>query len=536
MRLRRFALLPLVWAISASGAEPKVDALFAAYDKPDSPGCALGVVKQGALVYKRGYGMADLHHDIPITANSVFHVASLSKQFTAAAIVLLAIDGKLTLDDPVKKHLPEFPEFAAGPVTLRHLIHHTSGLRDQWMLLILSGWRLGEDVVRDEDVMHLVNRQRDLNFAPGAEMLYSNTGYTVLAQVVKRVSGKSLREFTTERIFTPLVMKQTFFRDNHREVVKGLAFGFLQRMSGGFGQADPDFDTTGASSLMTTVEDMARWDAELRLPKVGDRWRSQMEEPFTLTNGEKTAYRFGLISGTHRGRKVLEHSGGDAGYRAHLLQYRDHDLSVICLCNTSANPGALARKTAEAFFGDAPEATPVKRPAVTLQTSQLAPHAGLYWNPKDEEIYRVALRDGQLQLHFGPDDHKLEALDGSTFRSGGIEMRFNNSGALLKLPGRRAERLEKKEEFQPDAKALASFAGNYYSPELDVTYRLVVKDGKMQLDRPKLRTHSVEPTFADAFYARFLGFLRFERDRTGRPAALRLTSERFRHIRFERRP
>ena len=307
MRLRRFALLPLVWAISASGAEPKVDALFAAYDKPDSPGCALGVVKQGALVYKRGYGMADLHHDIPITANSVFHVASLSKQFTAAAIVLLAIDGKLTLDDPVKKHLPEFPEFAAGPVTLRHLIHHTSGLRDQWMLLILSGWRLGEDVVRDEDVMHLVNRQRDLNFAPGAEMLYSNTGYTVLAQVVKRVSGKSLREFTTERIFTPLVMKQTFFRDNHREVVKGLAFGFLQRMSGGFGQADPDFDTTGASSLMTTVEDMARWDAELRLPKVlGDRWRSQMEEPFTLTNGEKTAYRFGLISGTHRGRKVLE--------------------------------------------------------------------------------------------------------------------------------------------------------------------------------------------------------------------------------------
>jgi len=184
-------------------SNPSADAIFQKFQKQGSPGCALSVIRDGRIEYKRAYGMADLDHDVPLTTTSVFHVASVSKQFTATAIVLLALDGKLSLDDPVRKYIPELPDFGV-PITLRHLIHHTSGLRDQWSLLGLAGWRYSLDLITDNDVLDVMSRQNDLNFPPGDKHLYSNTGYTLLAQVVKRVSGQSFREFTSRRIFEPL--------------------------------------------------------------------------------------------------------------------------------------------------------------------------------------------------------------------------------------------------------------------------------------------------------------------------------------------
>src|ERR1035438_3209018 len=199
-----------------------VDHIFEKWDKPASPGCALSVMKDGHIIYKRGYGMADLDHDVPITPSSVFHVASVSKQFTAASIVMLAQEGKLSLDDDVRKYIPELPDFHTK-ITIRHLIHHTSGLRDQWSLLGFAGWRYSLDLITDDDVLDLISRQKSLNFLPGERHVYCNTGYTLLAQIVKRVSGQSLREFTTARIFEPLGMKNTHFRDNHAEIVKNQA-------------------------------------------------------------------------------------------------------------------------------------------------------------------------------------------------------------------------------------------------------------------------------------------------------------------------
>ena len=255
---------------AAGAAEPKaadIDKVFEKYDRTNSPGCALGVVREGKLIYERGYGMADLDHDIANTPRTVFHIASMSKQITAAAVVLLVQRGKVGLDDPVKKYIPELPEFGT-PVTVRQLIHHVSGLRDQWSLLVMSGWRLSEDVVRDEDVLDLVSRMKALNFKPGERHLYSNTGYTLLAQIVKRVSGKSFRQFTTEEIFEPLGMKDTHFRDDHQETVKGMAYGYSQ-VEGVWKQSIPHYDTVGASSLLTTVEDWVKWDRNFDEPKVG---------------------------------------------------------------------------------------------------------------------------------------------------------------------------------------------------------------------------------------------------------------------------
>src|SRR5262245_53754702 len=244
-------LLPSISPAQSDGNDltARVDKIFAHLDKTDSPGCALAVIKDSQIIYKRGYGMADLDHDIPIKPDTVFHVASISKQFTAMAIMLLAKQGKLSLDDKVQKYIAELREFDQ-PITIRHLLQHTSGLRDQWELLIMSGWRLSEDVVRDEDILDLVWRMKALNFQPGERYVYSNTGYTLAAQIVKRVSGQSLREFAEANIFTPLGMARTFFRDDHAVIVKNQAYAYVGAPNNGFKLSVPNYVTVGASSLL----------------------------------------------------------------------------------------------------------------------------------------------------------------------------------------------------------------------------------------------------------------------------------------------
>src|SRR5579862_9812223 len=207
-----------------------VDALFTTWDQSGAPGAALAVVEDGQIVYTRGYGMANLEYAVPITPSTIFHVASISKQFTSFAINLLALEGRLSLDDDIRTHFPEFGDFGKT-ITLRHLRHHTSGLRDQWDLLQLAGWRM-EDVITEQDILDLAWKQRDLNFAPGAEHLYCNTGYTLLAVIVKRVAGQSLREFAQERIFAPLGMTNTHFHDDHRMVVPNRAYSYALREGG----------------------------------------------------------------------------------------------------------------------------------------------------------------------------------------------------------------------------------------------------------------------------------------------------------------
>ena len=237
-------LFLLLAATGAAAQNPAVDKIFSALDKKDSPGCALAVMREGKVIYSRAYGMADLDHDLPITPASVFHVASISKQFTAASILMLAEEGKLSIDDDVHKYIPELPDFGVK-ITLRHLLTHTSGMRDQWAMLGMNGWRLNLDLITDQDVLDILSKQKALNFPPGEQYLYSNSGFTLLALTVKRVSGKSLREFTQERIFGPLGMTHTFFRDNHAEIVKNIAYGYLQAGRGKFELRVTQFDTVG---------------------------------------------------------------------------------------------------------------------------------------------------------------------------------------------------------------------------------------------------------------------------------------------------
>ena len=272
----------------------KVDQLFSEWDKWDSPGAALAVIKDGSIIYKRGYGSANLEYNIAITPSTIFHVASVSKQFTAFAITMLAQEGKLALDDDVRKYLTEVPDFGKT-ITIRHLIHHTSGLRDQWELLAMAGWRL-DDVITKQHILKMVRHQKELNFEPGEEYLYCNTGYTLLAEIVERVSGQSFREYTEANIFKPLGMTNTHFHDDHEMIVKNRAYSYAPDKDSGFRKSVLSFANVGATSLFTTVEDLAKWIQNFDDGRVGGAAViEQMHERGILNNGGKLNYAFGLV-------------------------------------------------------------------------------------------------------------------------------------------------------------------------------------------------------------------------------------------------
>jgi CubicO group peptidase (beta-lactamase class C family) len=527
----------------------RVDKLFALWDKPESPGCSLAVIRDGSIIYKRGYGAADLDHDIPNAPGTVFHVASLSKQFTAMSVLLLAQQGKLSLDDPVRKYIPELGDFGK-PLTIRHLLHHTSGLRDQWNLLIMSGWRLSEDVVRDDDVLDLVSRMKALNFSPGAEHLYSNTGYTLLAQIVKRVSGQSLREFAEANIFKPLGMTHTFFRDDHLVIVKNQAYAYNPGPGGAFKLSVPNYDTVGASSLLTTVEDLARWDQNFYDYRVGGKALiEQMQVPGVLNSGEKITYAMGLVVLKYKGLNVVEHSGGDAGYRSHLMRFPDQRFSVACLCNAgNANPSALARQVAGIYLAgqlvdEVNQRAPVAE--VKLSEQQLAGKLGVYWSSDSADLARITLTNGKLFIAAAGGSSDLTPLGENRFRINArrgevsFESRKPGSGErlILALEGSPPITYEAVSSAAPTVEQLAEYSGAYYSDEIDSIYRVAVKEGKLTLLRKKFPPIPLQPAFTDAFTTgSLLGTIKFTRDSQQHVTGLIAGGGRIRNLRFEKQP
>ena len=332
--------------------EQKVDQIFAEWDHTNTPGCSLAVIKDGQIIYSRGYGMANLDYGIPIRPDTVFHIASISKHFAALAVTLLAHEGKLSLDDEIQKYVPEVPDFGEK-ITLRHLIHHTSGLRDQWELLIAAGWRM-DDVITMEDILELVSKQRELNFKPGEKHVYCNTGYTLLSFTVQRVTGKTMREFCEERLFKPLGMKHTHFHDDHTMIVPNRATSYAPAGPNKFSISVLSYANVGATSLFTTVEDMALWDQEFYEGKVfGKDVIEEMHTRGVLNSGKKIEYAQGLVVSQYRGLKTVEHGGADAGYRTQLLRFPDQHFSVVVFANLGTiAPSTLAYKIADLYLAD----------------------------------------------------------------------------------------------------------------------------------------------------------------------------------------
>jgi CubicO group peptidase (beta-lactamase class C family) len=417
-----------------------VDSIFAAMDGLDRPGAAVAVVHDGRIVLERGYGSAQLEYGVPITPATVFHVASVSKQFATFAVVLLAQDGRLSLDDDIRTHLPELHDFGS-PITVRHLIHHTSGIRDQWELLMMAGWRL-DDVITRDHIMSMMRRQRELNFEPGSEHLYSNMGYSLLAEIVERVSGRSFGEFLDTRVFQPLGMGSTHVHDDHERIVPGRAYSYRPVQGGnGWRTAVLSYANQGATSLFTTAGDLARWIVNFETGQVGGADAiHQMRQRGVLTGGDTIPYAFAVTRSQHRGRTTWGHSGADAGFRSMAIHFPDERLGVIVLSNAAnANPGRLALAVADVYLGEtAPlvqgtpqQPAPVQRPQWRPAPDQLGAFAGDFYSPELATVYTIEVRGDSLFITHARLGQSLAAAAGDTdsFRAGGRLLRFERDEA-----------------------------------------------------------------------------------------------------------
>jgi CubicO group peptidase (beta-lactamase class C family) len=528
------------------------------------PGVAVSVIYRGEIVHMAGYGCANLEYGIPITPQTVFHVASVSKQFTAACILLLASEGLLGLDDDIRLHLPEVPELGAT-VTVRHMMHHVSGLRDQWELLRWAGWRL-DDVITQEHILKLVRRQRALNFAPGAEYLYSNTGYTLLAEIVARVSGRPLREFAAERLFGPAGMTRTHVHDDHELIVKDRAYSYspARHRPGGFQHSVLNFANCGATSLFTTAQDLAHWMLYLETLDATPL-ATEMQRCFRLSGGEMTSYAAGLRVDEHRGLRRVGHSGSDAGYRSFCARFPEQRYGVAVLANLGTIvPETLAMKIAAADLGrlmtseeeekhDAGVGTGL---APTLDETAAARIAGRYVVSglgtqveisssggrltirlgEGQEADMVPLAGGVLRFRVPSLRATAEAAeaalgDGHETKGGGgqvARIRFQLPGQELDV--RRALPL-------PEGDRLEEFVGTYYSHELDTEYHVVVRDGRPVVTHRRHEDYGLLATGVDAFdgdKAR-AGRMDFTRNDEGRVDGFLYTGSRCRNVRFDRR-
>ncbi len=526
----------------------KVDQLFATWDKPESPGAAIAVIKDGAVVYKRGYGSANLEYNVPITPQTVFHVASVSKQFTAFAIALLASQGKLSLDDDIRKHLPEVPDFGKK-ITIRHLIHHTSGLRDQWTLLGMAGWRL-DDVITKEHILKMVRHQKELNFDPGAENLYSNTGYTLLAVIVERVSGQSFRDYTDANIFKPLGMTNTHFHDDHERIVKNRAYSYASAgPGGGFKAAPLNYANVGATSLFTTAEDLARWVINYEDKKIGGAdVIKQMQQQGILNSGKQLGYAFGLSIGPYRGLNTVGHAGGDAAYRSFAFWFPEQRFGVVVLSNFgSLNPQQMAMRIADLYLAEKlgpepPKPAAVERTAVKVYPTILEAYAGRYL--LDGRTLVVITKEGdKLMAQPGTSPKgELIPLSETTFfvKEANSEVTFerDEKGNVARFAMKSPSQSQSAKRLSSPATAaqLTQFAGDYYSPELGTSYKLVVTDGKLVAQHRRHDDIPLTELEGDLFSSNrwFFQTVQFTRDSEKRITGFRLTSGRARNVRFDR--
>jgi len=446
-----------------------VDSVLSPFASRQSPGCAVGVTRSGSLVFAKGYGMADLEHDTPITPDTRFYVASVSKQFTAMSIVLLALDGRLSLDDSIRKWVPEVPSFGTV-ITLRQLLNHTSGLRDYFTLLAVSGWP-SDGPLTEKQFLMLVSRQKKLNFAPGDEFLYSNTGYALLSIVVRRASGQSLRDFAAEHIFKPLGMVHTEFRDDHTSLIPQRALGY-EPSGSTYRISQPETDVVGDGGVYSTVEDLAKWDANFRTGRVGGkRAIAMLQEPGKLNDGQIIPYSLAMAIGDFHGLKTYSHSGAYGGYRSTLLRFPERNLSVITLCNTSSASSMLAEQIGTIMLGFAAQ----QASATTLDLSSSPWIAGSPSAPADSSASRR--RNDQL----------------------------------------------------------AQLSGSYYSDELDLPVTLAPHDGYLVLQRPHAEEIHFVALTTDLYTNSDKMLLRVVRDDNDVITGFTLTISRVRDLQFTRR-
>ncbi len=545
-RLHLLLFLLLLWSCSSS-QERNVDRIFDKWNHSDTPGVAVAVMKDGEIVLKKGYGSANLEYGIPVTASTIFHIASVSKQFTAFAALMLESEGKLSMDDDIRKYLPEVPDFGKT-ITLRHLATHTSGLRDQWNLLALAGWRL-DDVITKEQIFKLVSKQRDLNFDPGEEFLYCNTGFTLLAEIVARVSGQTFAEFCSERIFQPLQMDYTLFYDDHEKIVPNRAYSYHPDSSG-YKKSVLNYANVGATSLFTTVEDLSKWAKNFSNPQVGDQIIiDKLNTLALLNNGETFGGAMGQFVGEYKGILEISHGGADAGYRSFFARYPDQNLAVSVFSNdASFESGKFAHLVADLFLENIMEkrtaGSPESTIPETLKPEAWVKHLGDYELKSGDILYITEENDQLFVQATGEDTYPLMPISHTRFKLEEFDIilefpeETDSLSQTVKVFYSENDSEEGRRTQPFDAKSvdLTEFVGNYYSEELSTAYQFQIIDSNLVASHSRHHEIYFTPIKKDRFSGDtwFFGKAEFFRDSTGEVEGVVASSGRIRNLKFRK--
>ncbi|MFZ9004361.1 MAG: serine hydrolase domain-containing protein [Robiginitalea sp.] len=551
--MKKLVLIPILTLLSFGllaqlPESTSIDSLFAKWNFPETPGAALGIVRDGELVYAKGYGSADLEHDVLITPETVFYIGSVSKQFVTFCILLLEEQGKLDLDDRIQQYLPDFPEYDA-PLTIRHFIHHTSGVRDYLTLMDLKG-RSYLDHITALEAYNLIKRQKELNFTPGERYLYSNSCYFMLAMIVEKASGKPIREFAAENLFGPLGMEHSLFYDDNRDLIKNRAFSYYTK-GDEFENLINRFDLVGSGGVYSNIEDLYLWDQNFYDNKLGNGGQAIIEKMQTegkLNNGESAGYAFALNIGKYRGLKTVSHGGALAGYRSQLLRFPDQRFSVIVLANRGdANPARKCYQVADIMLRGqfaAAEKTPTGAETSVEETTS-PPEFTLEQMAGDYEIEPGVMLEIEIlsdSLHvvqnWNQADYSLTHHNGNGYKipgDAGIDFIFSNlqdgkTQTLTVLQNGNETVCTRIDRASPQAVGMEVYAGDYYSEEIDATYHIYQLDGGL-----RLRIEATEPKELDYYDADLLtseGMLfRFRRD-NGELTGFELDAGRVQNLKF----
>src|SRR6266550_3733588 len=515
-----------------AGAERAFEKFTKAYVAP-APGCAAAVSLNGETVFEKAFGLADLEFNVPNTPQTIFESGSVAKQFTAAAIVLLQQDGKLSLDDPVRKYIPELPDYGV-PLTIRHLLNHTSGIRDWGTVMNLTGAGRGDRVISQDLALDVITHQRALDFTPGSEYSYSNSGYNLLAIIVERVSKQKFSAFLDERLFKPLGMKNSSLRDDYQRIVPGRAQAYSREGTGPWRLNMPFMNVYGNGGMLTTVGDWIKWNAMLDSKLLGAPLVDALETRGVLNDGRKITYALGLEVGTYKGLKDVSHGGATAGYQTFLARYPDNKVSIAVMCNgTSPGAGGIAAGITDEIFGPYPE-TPRPEPA-RVSEDELKKLVGIWRNEKTHAPARFVIENGVSRWSGA----RLVPMGGGQFVAGGNQLKFtfdqqgNPILAETVDSDKEVRRFVPEQVWTPTPEELASLKGDWFSEEAGASLSLVVDGDKAFFKQRPATSLPMQPLYKDHFDLQ--GYvLWFTRDKNGKVTGLHVGASRMRDMPFVR--
>lgn len=515
------------------GAERAFEKVTKAYVAP-GPGCAAAVSLKGEIVFEKAFGLAEIEHNVPNTPQTIFESGSVAKQFTAAALVLLQQDGKLSLDDPVRKYIPELPDYGS-PLTIRHMLNHTAGLRDWGTVISLTGVGRGDRVVNQDLAYDVTIHQRALDFKPGAEYSYSNSGYNLAAIIVERVSKQKFPAFVEERLFKPLGMKNSSWRDDYQRIVPNRAQAYSRQGNGPWRLNMPFMNVYGNGGMLTTVGDWMIWNAMLDSKSFSAPLVDALETRGVLNDGRKISYALGLVIDSSKGFTEVSHGGATAGYQTFLTRYPDKKISIGVMCNgTSPSPGGIAASITTEIFG--PFTETAKTEAAKVSDEELKKFVGVWRNVKTHAPARFIIDNGVSRWNGA----RLTPMGDGQFTSGSNQLRFTVGRGGLPVSAEAVDgegevrRFVPEKEWKPTPAELASYTGDWFSDEAGATFAVAVEGDKAFIKQRPARSLQMQPLYKDHFSLQ--GYIIwFTRDRTGKVQRLHVGASRMRDMPFVRK-